>query len=102
MQIIDNLIIISLIILSFTAGMKLANYYNDKAAAEKKDALERQFVRLQTHSDADDPCRPYVRPLVPLDSGDSDGDGPIGTDFMQSLKEKGKAAVRFRKSDIAK
>jgi len=99
MQIVDNLIIMLLHVLCFVAGMKIANHYNNKAALEKKDALERQFVRLQTRSDADDPCRPYLRPL---NTGDPDGDSPIGDSFMQSLKEHGKAAVRFRKSDIAK
>ena len=46
MQILDNLIIIFLHIACFVAGIALANYYNDKATREQKDALEKQYLRL--------------------------------------------------------
>ena len=45
--------------LFFLAGLIVANHYNDKSLADTKDALERQFLRLQAHADADDPCKPY-------------------------------------------
>ena len=100
---LDALIILVINILTFTAGMMIANYYNDKAEREKKDALERQFVRLRCKMDADDPCKPYVSRLAPLNTGDFDGDrGPITEEFMKNLKEKGSAKTSFRKSDIAK
>lgn len=108
MQIIDNLIIISLIVLSFIAGLKIDNRYHTNALADKKDALEKQFVRLRVRADADDPCRPYGVPSFPQpipmvrNTGDFDGDGPINGAFMNELKTTGRAKTTFRKSDIAK
>lgn len=109
MQILDNFLIIALHILCFISGLKLANYYNAKQEAEVKDALERQFLRLRAHSDADDPCRPYGRqvfyqpvPLSPQPRVDEDGDNlqPITQDFMDQLKQTGQAKTTFRKSDL--
>ncbi len=130
MQIIDNLIIMLLHVLCFYAGMKIANYYNEKALSEKKDALERQYLRLRTRSDADDPCRPYSYHVQPQftqapaamsaepgmsanmftdmcsvnsgNTGDCDGDSPIGSSFMDELRNKGVAKTKFRKSDLTK
>ena len=110
MQILDNLIIILLIVTSFMSGMAIANKYNRKAEREKRDALERQFLRLKAKADADDPCKPYTAPNftyvppAPLpNTGDYDGDPPpINTEFMDRLKKNGKAAVKFNRADIAK
>lgn len=104
---IDNLIILTLIVVSFVTGLKLDRYYFTKAESDKRDALERQFLRLQARSDADDPCRPYIAQptkwIAPVpNTGDFDGDGPIGQKFMNELRTTGKARTTFRKSDIAK
>jgi len=56
---LTTVILVTSYVLFFLFGMFVANHYNDKAAAETKDALERQFIRLQARADADDPCRPY-------------------------------------------
>lgn len=111
MKILDNLIIVTLHVLCFIAGLKVANYYNRKAQLETKEALEKQFLRLRVRADADDPCKPYIGPQVvryntqvPLNTGDTDGDNlrPITPEFMEHLKQNGQAATKFRKSDIAK
>lgn len=113
MNIVDNFIIISLIILAFVAGMKLSDRYYRKAEQDKKDALERQFLRLRARADADDPCRPYIAPrsfmpvnppVVNTGAGDFDGDdvGPISKEFIDELKANGKAKTSFRKSSVSK
>lgn len=104
MQILDNLIIIFLHIACFVAGIALANYYNDKATREQKDALEKQYLRLISRSDADDPVKPYLAPSQyrAYPSGDTDGDAqPITQEFMDELRQNGRAKVSFRKSDVS-
>jgi hypothetical protein len=107
MQILDNLIIVSLIILAFIAGMKIDSRYHEREDISVKDALERQFLRLRAKADADDPCRPYGTPQVfhpiPKPTGDFDGDNfPIKQDFLDELKSTGRAKTTIRKSDISK
>lgn len=108
MQIIDNLLILTLIVSSFIAGMKLERFYNREAQRNIKEALEKQFLRLRAKADADDPCKPYGTPQIfqpiPIqyNTGDFDGDGPINQQFMDNLKATGHAKTSFRKSDIAK
>lgn len=106
MQILDNFLIIALHILCFISGLKLANYYNTKRETEVKDALERQFLRLRAHSDADDPCRPYGRQVsyqpIQLSPQPTEDDNlqPITQEFMDQLKQTGQAKTTFRKSDL--
>ena len=106
MQILDNLIIVSLIVGAFFAGMYVSGRFNAKSAIEVKEALEKQYLRLRAKADADDPCRPYIAPRVltpfPRPTGDFDGDQPIGQSFMDELKTNGKAKTSFKKSDVAK
>ena len=107
MQIIDNLIIVSLIILAFIAGMKIDNHYHEKEDMSVKDALEKQFLRLRAKADADDPCRPYGTPQIfrpiPRPTGDFDGDNfPIKQEFMDELKTTGRAKTTLRKSNLTK
>lgn len=108
MQILDNLIILVLIVVSFILGLKLDAYYRDKADAERKEALEKQFIRLRAKADADDPVKPYGTPQVsaPIhvtyQTGDFDGDFPLNQEFMTRLKENGQASAKFRKSDLSK
>lgn len=107
MNILDNLLILLLIVLSFIAGLRLDNYYHQKANADRKEALERQFVRLRANADSDDPVKPYgtrcYAPQIPVNynTGDFDGD-PIGQQFMDHLKKNGHASTKLRKSDLAK
>lgn len=110
MGFLDNLIIILLLIASFAAGMTIANRYNRQSAKSIKDALERQYVRLRAGADADDPVKPYMpsgyelAPLKPIPTGDYDGDPPpaINTQFMDKLKQTGRASIKFNKAGIAK
>lgn len=104
-MILENLLTLALIAVSFIAGVKMANWYNAKALQEIKDALERQFVRLRANADADDPGKPYLSPqtrFVPQqpipNAGDFDGDKqPIPPEFMEHLKQNGQAVTQLRK-----
>lgn len=126
MSIISMTVVAILIILSFIAGIRLDNYYQTKAAADKKDALERQFVRLRAGADFDDPCKPYVSRYIPpapvnvpynpapphryVAVGCTDAEGNptvrpydlIDKKFMDDLKTTGRAKTSFRKSDLTK
>lgn len=110
MEILDNLIIVSLIVSAFFVGMKVDAHYRKEAAADLKDALGRQYLRLRAKADADDPCGPYLAPratvpqLTPLkfNTGDPDGDGPITQDFMDELRANGRAKTVIRKSSAVK
>ena len=107
MQIIDNLLIMFIHVACFVTGIKLANWYNNRAHQQEKDALERQFLRLRANSDADDPCKPYMprydcirsyTPAPPVQpTGEMDGDNLISPDFIERLKENGKATQRLKK-----
>lgn len=88
---LETIVVVVLIVCAFIAGLKLDDYYHTRAARESKDALERQYVRLKVHADADDPCRPYVAPSQPLSNN-----------FMNELKQNGRAKAYFKKSDVAK
>lgn len=68
--------------LFFIFGLVVANHYNDKAEYLKKDALERQFLRLKAHADADDPCKPYKSCVKVLPDG-----------FEESLRNNGAATA---------
>lgn len=77
--------------LFFLAGLIVANHYNDKAEMQKKDALERQFLRLKAHADADDPCRPYKSSVTVFPEG-----------FEEQLRTNGKATAMLSKSTARK
>ena len=109
MQILDNFIILLLPVLAFIAGLKISDRYHTQSEQEKRYYLQKQYMRLQTKSDADDPCQPYIpweeehyTPLknIDLNAGDTDGDNVLGEDFTQRLKENGRATKQFRKADI--
>jgi len=96
---LNDIIVLCLIVLSFVAGLRLDNYYHEKAERERKDALERQFVRLRAKADADDPVRPYGTPqiLQPIPINYQPQTGPITQEFMDELKATGKAKTSFRR-----
>jgi hypothetical protein len=102
MTLVNELSCLGLIVLSFIAGLRLDNYYRTRADAEKKDALERQFLRLRAHADADDPARPYGVPQMPQPIPVSETPQPISQEFMDELKTTGRAKTSFRKSDLTK
>lgn len=92
------LLIILLVAGSFSAGVWLADRFNTRAAREQKLALEKQYVRLVSRSDADDPCKPYLpKPVVAPGFDETFPTGPIDQKFMDDLQQNGKAATRFRK-----
>ena len=95
MGIIDNMIIVTLHVLCFIAGLKLANWYHANAERDRKDALERQFVRLQTRSDADDPCKPYVFP-APIVAPSNNGFDDVKEQFADRLKKNGQATAMLK------
>ena len=110
------LFIILLMIASFSAGIWLADRFHKRAQAEQKAALEKQYLRLKSGSDADDPCRPYSYTpvhhtvlenidLTPNDGlrdgwtdggSNNDSPAPLGNDFSDRLKENGQATFKFR------
>lgn len=65
MNVLDNVIIVTLIVGAFAAGMKIADRYHNQAWREQVYALQKQYARLQTGCDADDPVQPYVPFSVP-------------------------------------
>ena len=73
--------------LSFSAGMMVANRYNERAVLMQKDALERQYVRLVARADADDPCKPYRPAFSPSQLNE----------FESRLKTNGQATVQLNK-----
>lgn len=95
---ITIVVIAILLFASFFAGVGLANWFNDQARAEQKEALEKQYLRLKAGADADDPCKPYVfsQPHDPIP-----GYGPISQEFMDELRQTGRARTEFRKGDAA-
>ena len=105
MTTVGNILIAVLIVLSFIAGLRLDNYYHTRAAADRKDALERQFIRLQARADADDPCKPYGAPRfyppIPV-AYPAEPAQPISQEFMNELQTTGRAKTSFRKSDLTK
>ena len=106
MTVLEAALIMLMVVGAFVAGLRLDAYYQNKAANETKTALEKQFLRLKSGSDADDPCKPYVwsLPEKKLQTGDFDGDrpNPLPPECLHNLKENGKAVAKFRRSDIAK
>ena len=84
MSILDNTIILSLIVGAFIAGMKIADKYHREARQEIKTALQRQFLRLQTDMDADDPVQPYQSPFS------------VPPEFEERLRENGSATMAVR------
>ena len=80
MQILDNLIILSLPVLAFFAGMKLSDKYYEKIVSE---------LQYQTKLNAAKEGVGYVAPPVKR--------VPIGQPFMDRLKETGKAVQQLKK-----
>ena len=72
--------------LFFIFGLLVANHYNDRAEFLKRDALEKQFLRLKAHADADDPCKPYKSSVSVLPEG-----------FEESLRNNGAATAMINK-----
>jgi len=102
MQILDNLLIISLIVAAFCLGMYTDSRYHHKAALDQKDALERQFMRLRAKADADDPCKPYMAPrsywTPPVQVPVQPVEQPIDENFMEHLQKNGRASTKLRNS----
>lgn len=106
MTVLEAVLIMLMVIGAFVAGLRLDAYYQNKAANETKTALEKQFLRLKSGSDADDPCRPYGTPVfqhpIPTNYPDDYRKPVVDQAFMDELKSTGKAKTVFRKSDLSK
>ena len=88
MEILYFSIILLLIIGAFTAGLKLSNYYHRQANEWQRYALQKQYARLMTKSDADDPCQPYVAPPTSQRH-------PIPDKFVEHLRKNGAATMQL-------
>ena len=98
MKILDILFAVILVAASFFCGACFSDYFNRRAHNEQRAALERQYLRIQAGSDADDPCRPYVytRPTPVVQNILN----PVDNQFMDELHSRGRAKKKFRKSDL--
>lgn len=84
---------------SFWTGKRFADNYNDTAAQRQKEALERQYMRLRVHMDADDPCKPYVA-AHPVRQSRSEvfKDKELLAQFENQMKENGQATALLNKN----
>ncbi len=80
---IEYIIVLALLVGAFIAGMKTSDRYHRQAPEELKYALQKQYVRLVSGSDADDPVQPYVNRA------------PIDESFMRHLHKHGKATKQI-------
>lgn len=94
MELYGVAIIILLIAVSYTLGMKTANWYNDKAFREQREALERQYLRLRAGTDYYDPVGPYKVRGIPLKSQKCFSPAQL-EEFETRLKNNGSATVMF-------
>ena len=78
--------VLGMIIIAFTAGLKLSGYFYKRAEEEKEYALQRQFVRLKAGADADDPVGPYV-PRRKYQ---------LPPEFGERMKQNGRATVSVK------
>ena len=74
--------------LGFYAGIRTADRYHEEAKREKEYALNVQYVRLKTGSDADDPCKPYVPRRERFE---------VSPEFEKSFRENGRATEMLNK-----
>lgn len=81
MQILDNLIIICLVALSFFAGVRLADKYH----REEKQQVEREVRLAQARMLAND-YAPYVAPVKRM---------PIGARFEERLRTNKRATQQI-------
>lgn len=89
-SILDNFIIVALVILSFIGGMKISDHYHAKALLHERIELQRQYVRLQTGQDADDPCQPYIMPQLQRQF-------TVTPEFLDRLRTNGAATMAVPK-----
>ena len=82
-----------LIILSFISGLKLSDHYHKVSDAEKKYALEKQYLRLKAGMDADDIMQPYVAPPDKRNF-------TVPSEFINRLQTTGNASMRITKNNI--
>lgn len=78
---------------SFMAGVKFADTYATRRENAVDYALKRQYIRLKSGADADDPCQPYVSP-------DEESCGirryEVPQEFVQNMRECGQATMRVQ------
>ena len=84
MQILDNIIILSLPVIAFIAGKIISDRYNDKIISELQYQL-----RLNAAKQGVGYVAPPVKKKV-----------PIGQPFMDKLKENGRATQQISQSNL--
>lgn len=82
MQIVDNIIILLLIVLSFIAGRRISDSYNTSTIEELRYQLRLMAAKQNVG---------YVAPPTRKKA-------PIGQVFMDKLKENGRAVQQFSNS----
>ena len=83
MNILDNVIILSLIIISFISGMKLSDKYHFQAERDKEYALRLQNARIQANDYA-----VYMSPQPKKRQ-------PLGARFEDKLHSNGRATQQI-------
>ena len=69
---------------SFYLGKRFSDSYHRQESENLKYALQKQYLRLQAGSDADDPAAPYVAPRQ-----------VVSNEFFRRLKRRGRAVERI-------
>jgi len=87
-------LIVAGIAVAYFLGLKTAEYFADKAETEKKDALERQYLRIKANTDFYDPVGPYQFPKANYRKQKGFSPAQL-TEFEARLKNNGSAVVQL-------
>jgi len=87
MQILDNIIILLLPIIAFIAGRRISDRYNNSQIQELQYQLRLAVAEKGVAYVAPPPAKKYM---------------PIGQNFMDRLKENGRATTKFSQADLSK
>ena len=95
MEILNVFLALFLAAGSFIAGKTISDTYHREYTIREKEALERQYLRLRTRMDADDPVKPYVSSspakFVPPAQGAFSGE--LLTQFADKMNTNGQATA---------
>lgn len=94
MEILNVFLALFLAAGSFIAGKTISDTYHREYTIREKEALERQYLRLRTRMDADDPVKPYVAPsparFIPPQNAFPD---ELLTQFDKKMRTNGQATA---------
>lgn len=77
----------------FYLGKTFADRYHELSDIRVREALQRQYLRIQAGMDADDPVCPYVAPTQATTQGTHPLSGELLSEFRRRMKETGQASV---------